>query len=117
MGIFDFFDMMGTYEERKVARYEKEELCVDTCAVTDSDQPYETGISHPAYNDGEFIIVELYDTEDQARIGHDKWVKKMTQAELPEMLEDVSSSEIGKLYKSLVSEEKHYKDPDWEQGK
>ena len=78
MGLFDFLEMSGNYEERKVANYSEGKLVVDTCAVTDSSKPYETGITHPDYKDGDWIVVELYDTKEQALEGHDKWVKKMT---------------------------------------
>ena len=84
--------MIGTYEQRKVVCYEKGKLIVDTCRVTDSDKDYETGISHPRYNNRNWIIVELYDTKEQAATGHDKWVKVMTSEKLPEKLEDVSTS-------------------------
>jgi hypothetical protein len=97
MGMFDFLAMMDNYEERKVERYEKGGLIIDTCSVTDSTQPYETGICHPKYNDGEWVIVEQYDTEEDARLGHAKWVKKMTSKRLPKTLNDVSESGIASL--------------------
>lgn len=95
--MLDFFDMMGNYELRAVARFEQDGLVIDTCAVTDAAQPYETGICHPSYNDGKWIIVELYDTREEAQIGHDKWVKTMTANELPKWLQDVSSAAIAGL--------------------
>jgi len=95
--LFDFLSMAANYEDRKIARYEKDDILVDTCAVNDSDQPYETGVVHPQYNNGECIIVELYDTKKEAKIGHKKWVKTMTAEKLPKVIKDVSSSEIQKL--------------------
>lgn len=89
--------MLGNYEERKVARYEKDGLMVSTAFVTDSRQPYETAICHPRYNDGEHIIVELYNDKESAQEGHDKWVNKMTSKKLPETLRDASSAEIAKV--------------------
>lgn len=93
-----FSDMMENYEERKVDNFEgKNGLNVDTCSVTDSEKDYETGIMHNAYNNGDWIIVELYDTKEQAQKGHKKWVKKMTAKKLPNTLRDISTAEIAKV--------------------
>jgi len=98
------FDLLGlgmldNYEERKIDCYkdEKTGLCVDTCMVTDSEKDYETGIEHPQYNDGDWVIVELYDTKEKAQEEHNIWVKRMTGKKLPEQLKDVSTAEIAKL--------------------
>lgn len=95
--LFGFFNMMDNYEERKVKNYTSDDLNIDTCAVSDSDKPYETGIQHPLYNEGKWVIVELYDTKEEAEVGHDKWVKIMTKNELPEVLKDVGTCVIAKL--------------------
>jgi len=96
--MFDFITMGGNYEERAVDRFEGPDgLIIDTAAVTDSEKPYETGILHPEYNDGKWIIVELYDTKEAAQTGHDEWVKKMTSGELPEKLVDVSLTIIAAM--------------------
>ena len=92
--MFNFFSMQGNYEERKVDNYEKDNIVIDTCRVTDSLQPYETGVCHPKYNNGNWIIVEMYDTKEDAKKGHDKWVKKMTSSKPPKQLKDVSNCEI-----------------------
>ena len=92
---------IGNYESRKVARYEKDDVFVDTCAVTDAEQPYETAVAHPQYNDGEIIIVELYDDIESARKGHAKWVKRMTSKKLPVSIEDKSTAQIVKFAKAL----------------
>lgn len=84
----------NTYDKRKVARYEKDGVFVDTCAVTDSKQPYETAISHPNYNNDKLVIVEMYDTIEEAKKGHEEWVKRMTAKELPKSLKDVSTSDV-----------------------
>jgi len=96
-GFMDFISMWGNYEERKVDRFEKEGLLIDTCAVNDSDKPFETAISHPMFNDGKLVVVELYDTKEQAQKGHNKWVKIMTKKKLPKSLKDVSTAEVAKL--------------------
>ena len=41
-------------------------LVISTTEVPDSDRPYETAISHPKYNRGKWITVELYATEEEA---------------------------------------------------
>jgi predicted transcriptional regulator of viral defense system len=92
-----FLSMVGTYEQRKVANFTKGDLQVDTVVVTDSDKPFETAVAHPKFNGGKWIIVELYDTKEQAQKGHDEWVKKMTDKKLPKELKDVSTAEIAKI--------------------
>lgn len=95
--MFEFFAMMGNYEDRKVARHESNGMIVDTAAVTDSAQPFETAVSHPSYNGGKWVIVELYDTKELAKTGHKKWVKKMTKGKLPKSLRDVSTASIANM--------------------
>lgn len=109
--LFGFFNMIDNYEERKVKNYTLNELNIDTCAVSDSDKPYETGIQHPLYNEGKWIIVELYDTKEEAENGHDKWVKIMTKNKLPEVLKDVNSCFIAK-YGDACNRNKEYKKED-----
>lgn len=109
--MFDFFSMADNYEERKVARYDgKNGLCVDTALVTDSEKDYETGITHPSYNEGSWVIVELYDTEEEAKAGHDIWVKRMTGKKLPGQLKDVSSCTIAELIDAVSSEDDNWRE-------
>lgn len=100
MGVFDFMNMLGNYEERAVARTEgKDEagkdFIIDTCKVTDSRQPYETAVMHPAFNDNRWVIVELYDSAELAKHGHEKWVKTMQKP--PKNLRDVSMATIAQF--------------------
>ncbi len=97
--MLDFLDMMGNHEERNVDCYRDKKigLCVDTSVVTDSEKDYETTIEHPQYNDGKWVVVELYDTKEEAQAGHNIWVKRMTGKKLPEQLKDVSTAQIAKL--------------------
>lgn len=97
--MFGFLDMMGSHSQRKIANDEVDGGVVDTCAVTDSAKPFETGIAHPAYNDGEWVIVELYDTREEAEEGHRKWVKVMEGR--PETLIDANQSEMGGFVDAL----------------
>ena len=97
---------------RGVARFEQDGLFVDTCAISDSEQPYETAVGHPLYNSGELIIVEMYDTREDAAAGHVRWVETMTATELPTYLRDVSScgiKRVGELVGAFPKIEKHEK--------
>lgn len=95
--MFGFMDMMGNYDSRKVDRYETEGLLVSTCSVTDGQKPFETAVSHRSYNDGKWVIVEMYDTEAKAQIGHLNWVKTMTADALPKKLVDCCNAEVSQL--------------------
>jgi len=88
--MFGFMDMIGNYEARKIKNTVINEATIDTVAVGDSHLPYETGISHYRYNNGGWIIVELYGSKEEAEIGHEKWVKRF-KGKLPQKLKDVSS--------------------------
>ena len=102
MRLFDFVLDIDTYAQRKIDRYEgKDGLMVDTCAVSDSNKPYETAVKHSAYDDGKWIIVELYATKQEAEKGHNKWVKRMTTGKLPEILRDVSTAGVTFLCDAL----------------
>ena len=89
-------NMYGNYEERLVENTKINGAVIDTVMVTDSYEPYETGIAHPNFNDGKWIIVEMYNSKEQARAGHKKWVN-MFRYSLPKELKDVSTSTIKKL--------------------
>ena len=95
----NILSMMGNYEDRKVARHDDEEtgLMVSTAAVYDSTLPYETAVAHPAYNDDEIVIVEMYPTNEKARVGHERWVARMVAPSLPSALRDVSTSEFAEF--------------------
>lgn len=97
--IFGFMSMMTTYEQRKIERYNSKDFFVSTAMVTDSTQPYETAVCHKKYNNNKVIIVQMYNTKKVARLGHKKWVKKMSAKKLPSTLKDVSTATIIKLAK------------------
>jgi hypothetical protein len=99
--MFNFLTDWGTYDQRKIDRYETDDLLVDTCAVSDSAQPYETAVAHPKYNDGKIVIVEMYESAALAQVGHDKWVATMTAETLPDNLRDVSTAGIAMLSDAL----------------
>jgi hypothetical protein len=98
MSSFFGFDMAFNYDERKVDRYEDETLLVDTCAVSDGAKPYETAVAHKEYKGGSWIVVEAYDTQEEAQAGHDRWVATMTAEELPDMLADCRNAAITALF-------------------
>lgn len=95
--MFSFFGMIGNYESRKVANNEINGAVIDTVAVTDSEQPYETGIKHPNFDNGNWIIVEMYEDEDSAKDGHIKWVDLFKKG-IPKELSDVSTCELKKFF-------------------
>jgi len=95
--MFNFMAMADDYEQRKVSRYEEGAVIIDTAMVTDGKQPFETAVAHPLYNNGKFIIVEAYDTKEDAQKGHDEWVKIMTEGELPESLQDCVNAGISQI--------------------
>jgi len=99
--MFGFYGMLDNYESRKVANTKVNEGIIDTCAVTDSSKPYETGIQHSQYNSGNWVIVELYDTKEQALTGHNKWVKAFSGKKLPAQITDVNTCDIQKLAKAV----------------
>jgi hypothetical protein len=99
--MFSFLDDFGNYEERKVDRFENDDLSISTCRVSDSKRPFETAVKHPKYRQDKWIVVEKYDTKEQAQTGHDKWVETMTTDPLPAKLIDVSDNEIRDMSDSL----------------
>jgi hypothetical protein len=95
--LFNFLRDESNYKERKVANFHKGDLIVDTCRVSDGRRSFETGVKHPAYNEGSWVIVACYGTKEQAGEGHKEWVGRMTAKELPEELIDCANSGIQQL--------------------
>jgi hypothetical protein len=90
----ELFKMMFNYEERAVAHYESGVLAVDTCSVSDGEKEFETAVMHPSYLSN-WIIVEAYDTKEDAEKGHEKWVNIMMAEELPDKLVDCGNCPMG----------------------
>jgi len=61
------------------------DIIIDTCCAFDT-HTWETGICK---KNGHFIIVEQYNNRNEAVIGHNKWVEKMTQ-DKKQHLEDIN---------------------------
>lgn len=60
---------------------------IDTCYVKEIKK-YQTGISHPSFNEWHWVIVEEYNDEVAAKTGHEKWVNTFEKW-LPKKLRDV----------------------------
>lgn len=94
--LFDFLLDGLNYESRKVSHSEIGDAVIDTTAVSDGSQSFETGVKHPEFNDGKWIIVEAYDTKEEAQRGHECWVVTITE-NLPDQLTDCQNSEISQF--------------------
>ena len=92
--MFDYFEMIGTYEERKIKRDIVNGYVIDTVRVTDAYPPYETAVAHKDFNNGAWIILERSATIPEAEATHDKWVKTL-QADVNELTDMVT----GKTYR------------------
>lgn len=101
--MFGFLQDVFNYESRVIGRWDNETgtQMVSTARVSDGRQPYETAFMHPEYNDGKMVIVEAYDTEDQAMQGHERWQKVMTAGPLPDDLRDCANADIEALGEAL----------------
>lgn len=98
-GVFDFFKDIGNYKDRVVANFQdKKGLSVDTSRVSDGSHPFETGVKHPRYYEGHWIIVQAYDTKEEAKAGHEVWVSLMTAKELPKVLKDCQNAKIAQRF-------------------
>jgi hypothetical protein len=104
-GFLDFFLIIP----EPLERFEiPGKLIVDTCGgMTDSEHFYETAVSHPSYNRGNWIIVESYDDEYSARTGHKRWVEAMTSNHLPKFLKCVSTSNVSKEKDKVYGNDLH----------
>jgi hypothetical protein len=97
--------MTHNYEDRKVGRFDAGWGFISTAYVTDASKPYETAVEHPEYNNGKMVIVETYDTTQEARAGHDRWVETMTSDPLPDRLVDQGLSGIAEMIDAVGGEE------------
>ena len=103
------FGNIGNYEARKVSKDVFDWGFISTARVTDGEKPYETAVEHKSYNGGDMVIVESYDTKEEAEDGHKKWVKTMTSENLPESLIDCMNSEVSRFAVSLGAEKEFKK--------
>jgi len=64
-------------------------IIIDTSLPKDTNI-WETGIKRTNFDDGEWVIIEQYEDENEAQRGHDKWVGLMKST--PDMpLKDIDS--------------------------
>lgn len=103
--IFEIFKNIGNYESRKVARDEFPWGFISTARMLDAvRKPFETAVVHEDYRNGEHVIVECYDTQEEAAAGHAKWLATMTADALPESLTDCQNSEVQQTVAELSGE-------------
>lgn len=96
-GFFGGFNPLTyDYESRKLARDERPWGIVSTVSVSDGDHPYETAVSHLEYNRSELVIVEAYDTKEDALAGHTRWLSTMEASVLPDELIDCQNCYMSK---------------------
>lgn len=67
--------MASDYNSRKVERTKRENFTLDTCKVYDRSWLYETAVCHRDFNNNNWIILDGYDTEDEAIKMHNTWLK------------------------------------------
>ena len=106
-GMFDFLYDHDDYDERKIGRDNFDWGFISTAYVSDGQLPYETAVGHKDYHTN-MIIVEAYSSKEDAKIGHDNWLIKMTEDVLPEFLQDCHNSELSQM---IEEEEIYYKKP------
>lgn len=97
--------LLAVKEMRGVGHYSQDGIMVDTCTIGAADHPFETAVRHPRYRDedGEIssVVVEAYDTEAEALLGHERWVKTMTQGPLPVELVEICNTQALQMYARL----------------
>lgn len=79
-GLMDFlgtFESGDIYPSEQITDELENSITVDTCLATDTGI-WETGIERKNL-EGKWIIVEQYEDEESARIGHLKWVNLMKE--------------------------------------
>lgn len=87
----NFYGMGANYFDRLVKNDKIKNVEVDTVYATDTDC-YETGIQDRRYYSS-WMIVEEYDTKEEALKGHNKWVKKLTTGKPPKELPNVQGED------------------------
>ena len=74
---------MGTNEERVVSNTVINGIEIDTCFANDMGKDYETGICI----NGIWFIAEDYDTKEDAKKGHEKYVTLIKNKKLKEIVD------------------------------
>lgn len=103
--MLSFIKEYPNLENRIVGQTTINKIFVSTVLVTDSQQPYETGIFSSRYNDGQGVIVEMYSSKEEAAIGHERWVNRFRDINnLPKALKDVNTSIFGSIARNQIFE-------------
>jgi hypothetical protein len=105
--MFGFLKDIGNYSSRKVARDDFAWGFVSTASMSDGEKPYETAVCSREYGKehdisqvDEMIIVEAYDTREEAEAGHKRWVETMT-TNPPDKLVDCCNSEVAQARRAM----------------
>ncbi len=104
MGMMTGIQSGPSYDQRKVGRTDTPFGFISTAMVVDGAKPFETAVADSRYADSErgsseMVIVENYDTREEAETGHKKWVATMAaeRAKLPFELVDCNNGFGGSL--------------------
>lgn len=74
---FEYYEKIRqSRAERAVCENTVNNYHIDTCKVYDRSWNFETGICHPDFHRGNWIIVRGYGTLDEAKSGHAMWCEK-----------------------------------------
>lgn len=114
MAMFDWMYMSGNYGARKVGRYEYEHGFVSTARATDGRRPFETAVQDSRYGrtedwgEGptfvardEMVIVEAYNTKEEAIEGHQRWEALMKSDTPPKKLVECCNAGIAEWVDDL----------------
>lgn len=85
-----------------VGRHDTVDLFISTARVSDGSKPYETAIRSVLYDmDGSMCIVEAYNTKEDAKAGHEKWLEIMTNGPWPDELVDCQNARISQMREEI----------------
>lgn len=96
--LFELFDAPRRgRQSRRLAEWDGPIGAISTIAPPDGMKPFETGIIHDDYNDGNIMIVAAYDTEQQAYDGHKAWWDLLRIDKLPDIIQGVINDRLGTI--------------------
>ena len=82
------------FAKRQVRKNTIVDCIISTVNVTEGKRPFETAISHPNYNGGDWMVIEAYDKRKTALSGHKKWVNLIRKEGLPKSFPHCTNSEF-----------------------
>ena len=105
--MFNFTGMEGNYDSRSIDRTNFSWGFISTARVTDGSKPIETAIKSDEYapldtpeKTDQMIIVESYDSVEDAEAGHEKW-RLLMETDPPNKLVDCCNSGIADLINGI----------------